>query len=261
MKFIGQAHIMNQLRFILPDLYKNTERGANFLLRGPSGYGKTTMAISICKYLSVPEKNFEFYLGDWTEFRFAKRVIFIDEIHKMRDFEVLYPHLDDKSHVFVLATNKDGNLPEALVNRCFEFIFDDYSTDELLLIAMESSGFRASEEAFLQIIEAGNRNPRIIKSLVDRISTYFRENSTVDPSTTDFKELLEQVFRIKGGLDTLCRRYLEVLSDVGGNASISMLKSILHVDEDTLKNQVEPVLLRKALINITSKGRTLVYDN
>lgn len=246
---------MNQLKFILPDLYKNPQKGANFLLRGPSGYGKTTMALAIAHYLSG--KYFEFYLGDWTEFRFHKRVIFIDEVHTMKTFENLYPFMDEKARVFILATNKDGNLPEALVNRCYEFIFDDYSQEELLLIARESAKFSAPDESFISIINAANQNPRVIKSLVDRFSTYFSENPSIDSRSADFSSILTNVFSIKDGLDTLSRRYLEVLEDVGGNASLSLLRNILHVDEGTLKNQIEPVLLKKSLIRITSKGRSL----
>jgi Holliday junction resolvasome RuvABC ATP-dependent DNA helicase subunit len=259
MIFVGQRHIMTQLRFLLPDLYKNPQHGANILLRGPSGYGKTTMAISIAHYLAG--KYFEFYLGSWTEFRFEKRVVFIDEVHTMKNFEVLFPIMDKKIHVFIFATNQDANLPEAFTNRCFEYVFDDYGTDDLLIIARESAFFSAPDSAFLEIIEAGNRNPRIIKSLVDRFSIFFSENPSVNPLTADYKKMLTDIFSIKDGMDTLCRRYIEVLNDVGGNASISLLKSILHVDEGTLKNQVEPVLLRKGIIRISSKGRSLVYDS
>lgn len=256
MRFVGQNHIMNQLRFILPDLYKNPSKGANILIRGPSGYGKTTMAVAIAHYLAG--KYFEFYLGDWTKFRFMKRVIFIDEVHTMSDFEILYPVMDEKSHVIIMATNKDGNLPEALVNRCYEFIFDEYSSEELLIIARESANFSTNDHNFMAIIEAANRNPRVIKSLVDRFSIYLSENPKLSADTLDFNDILENIFSIKNGLDTLCRRYIEVLSDVGGNASLALMTNILHVDEGTLKNQIEPILLKKSLIKITSKGRSLV---
>jgi Holliday junction resolvasome RuvABC ATP-dependent DNA helicase subunit len=143
------------------------------------------------------------------------------------------------------------------VNRCEELIFTDYDDIELLIIARESSSFYASDEAFMAVIEAGNRNPRVIKHLVDKLGMYFHRNQ-IDSRTADFGQILEEVFKIKDGLDTLCRRYIEVLSDVGGNASIILLKNLLHVGEDTLKNRVEPVLLRKGIIKITQKGRTLV---
>jgi Holliday junction resolvasome RuvABC ATP-dependent DNA helicase subunit len=62
-------------------------------------------------------------------------------------------------------------------------------------------------------------------------------------------------------MDTLCRRYVEILEEFGGSASLSLLKSALHVDEGTLRNVVEPVLLRKGVIRISQKGRCLTNVN
>ncbi len=262
MKFVGQVHIINRLRLSLRDLYTNPTSGENFLLVGPSGYGKTTMAISMAHYLVG--KEFETYLGEqlnkWNEADFQKRVVFIDEIHDLKSPEILYPLMDRKSHVLILATNENGNLAEPLRNRCEELIFDDYDDIELLIIARESANFSASDEAFMEIIKAGNRNPREIKRLVDKFGLYFAYNPQVKSWEANYTELLDEVFRIKDGMDTLCRRYIEVLSDVGGSASLYLLKNLLHVSEETLKNRVEPVLARKGILKITQKGRTLVYD-
>lgn len=261
MRFIGQKHIMRELYPILRELYER-DVGVNFLLRGPSGYGKTTMALSICEFLAG--KNFRVY---WANPRmkvedlvFDKRVVFIDEIHKFPDHESLYAIMDSGKHVLVFATNQDSVLPEAFSNRCYKYIFDDYSDEALILIAMESADFSTSDENFLHIIEAGNRNPRIIKQLIDKFGFYFKQFPNVNPRTADYKKILEEVFSIQDGLDTLCRRYMEVLQDVGGVASLSLLKNILHVDEGTLTDSVEPVLIRKKLVRITKKGRT-IYDS
>lgn len=258
MRYIGQLHIMKQLEILLPRLYNDPELGANILFRGPSGYGKTTMALAVGHYLAG--RDFEVYWADMTQWKFRKRVIFIDEIHRVDNLERLFQVMDAKEHVMMFATNQDANLPEAFVNRCiWEFIFDDYNDDELLLIARESSTFSASDEQFMHVIEAGNRNPRIVKGYVDKLGFYFQQNK-IDSRSADFKQIMEQVFHVKDGLDTLARRYLEVLEDVGGTASVNLLRSILHVDEGTIKNSVEPVLLRKGLVKITSKGRTRIYD-
>lgn len=245
---------MRQLRFILPDLYEN-RRGVNFLLKGPSGFGKTTMALSMAHYLCG--NNFEYYLGDGKEFDFTKWVIFIDEIHIMKAPEVLYPVMDSRNHVFILASNQTGNLPEALTNRCYEYIFDDYSLEELMLIAKESFRYNTTDENLIAIVEAANRNPRVIKSLCDRLGILFSREVDRNPRIANYDEIIQEVFHIEGGLDTLCRRYLEVLHDIGGTASLSRMKTILHVDEATIINQVEPILLKKGRIEITSKGRSL----
>ena len=268
MIFIGQKHIINQLRFILPDLYQRKNKGDCILIRGPSGHGKTTLAISMAKYLVGT--SFQVYLADWTEWRFHKRVIFIDEVHQVKNFERLFPEMDKSispagtypnPHVFIFATNQDGNLPEAFSNRCTEFIMKDYSLEELMLIAKDASSFITSDESLEEIVNAGNFNPRIIKSLCARLSTYLNMRKDINPMVADFKEIFREVFSIEDGLDSLCRDYLEVLGDVGGTASIFLLKSILHVDDTTLKRSIEPILLRKGLIKITSKGRSLVRND
>lgn len=256
MIFIGQKHIMKQLRFLLPELYHNRDIGRNFLIRGPSGYGKTTLAISMCKYLTG--SSFQVYWADWTEFNFRKRVIFIDEIHRMKDHERLFGVMDSRKHILIFATNQDANLPEAFVNRCTHFIFSDYTMEELMLIAKDSLSVEVSDESLESIVVAGNHNPRIIKDeLCDKLNIYFKTYREIDPLNVDMDSVLKEVFSIEGGLNTLCRKYLETLNDVGGTASLFLLKSILHIDDVTIKSEVEPVLLKKGLIKITSKGRTL----
>jgi Holliday junction resolvasome RuvABC ATP-dependent DNA helicase subunit len=257
MRFIGQHHIMRLLAIILPELYANPNKGAALLLDGPSGYGKTTMALSICDYLTANHR-FEYYLYDRKPFVFAKRVIFIDEVHRMKDPEILYSVLDNKEHVFILATNHTGNLPEALRNRCEELIFVEYDDEELALIAMEASTFSTPVENYLKIADASGRNPRIMKRLVDNLGLYFRQHPEIDSNTADFDEILKEVFQIENGLDTLARRYLEVLENIGGTASLSLLSNVLHIDSDTIRNQIEPALLNKGLVQIKSKGRILI---
>lgn len=257
MRFIGQHHIMNILSFMLPDLYKNPQQGAAILLDGPSGYGKTTLALEICNYLS-DGKNFEYYLYDRHPFIFKKRVIFIDEVHEMKEPEILFPILDARTHVFILATNHTGGLPEALRNRCTEFIFADYDDEDLVLMAMETATFKTSEENYLRLVNAAGRNPRILKNLVINVGKYFNFHPEVNPQEIDFNTILEDVFQIFDGLDVHCQRYLEILEKVGGNASLSLLTNILHIDQETIRNQIEPVLIRKGLVNITSKGRILI---
>lgn len=255
MYFIGQKHIMKQLQIILPELFEKKNIGCNILLRAPSGYGKTTMALSICKYLSG--NFFQIYWADWTEYNFRKRVIFIDEIHRIKQFEVLYGPMDSGKHVFIFATNQDGNLPEALCTRCYEFIFGDYSTEELMLIAKDSSSFSTTDESLEVIVESGNRNPRVIKSLVSRLNIYFDRSPEINSRTANFREIMKNIFSIEDGLDNLCRNYLQTLQDLGGTSSLFLLKSVLHVDENTLKREVEPILVKKGKIRITSRGRSL----
>jgi Holliday junction resolvasome RuvABC ATP-dependent DNA helicase subunit len=225
-------------------------------LKGPSGFGKTLMAHNICRFLA--RDSYQFFLAETKEFDFIKRVVFIDEIHKVNDLERFYPLMDERSHVFVFATNHDAILPEAFVNRTYEFIFDDYSEEELQLIARESCKFSATDKQILDILIAGNNNPRIIKSICERLWIYFSENKIRVKDEMNFSAIISEVFKINNGLDILCVRYIETLKSLGGVASFNLIKTILHTDEDSIKNTVEPLLMKKGIIRITSKGRSLV---
>lgn len=255
MNFIGQSHITKQLEFILPDLRENKTKGCAMLFRGPSGYGKTRMANMVC--LEISGRNYQVFLGENRPFRFTKRVVFIDEIHTVVNLERFYKVMDDAIHVLVFATNHDSNLPEAFTNRCYQFILTDYSREELILISRTHCGFYATDEQHISIINASNQNPRIIRSLCKRLGIFFQRNPGKYSPYTDFSELISDIFQIKDGLDTTCKRYLDVLKELGGTARLGLIVGLLHVDERTIRNDIEPILMKKGLIKISSKGRIL----
>lgn len=247
---------MNILAFELPELYRNPDMGQNYLFVGPSGYGKTTLALDVCNFLA--NDNFEVYLADDKPYVLKHRVVFIDEVHRIKTPEILYPHMDSKKHVFVFASNLSGNLPEAFRNRCNEYFFTEYSDSELCLMILEQAEFRISEENAMKVADAGQRNPRIIGKLMVNLARYFRANESIDSLTADYNTILKETFLIEDGLDISCRSYLDVMERVGKRASLTLLKNLLHLDAEMITNQIEPVLLRKGLIIITSKGRILL---
>ena len=257
MYFIGQKHIMNQLQDILPHLYESTD-GMNILIRGPSGWGKTRMSFMICNYLTAG--NFEYCLGDKLLFNENVRVHFVDEVHLLANPEVLYPKMHSGRFIIVIATNDVAMLPEALANRCVEFIFSEYSNDELREIARIFC-LKTLEDSFVDyIIESGGGNPRVIKNLIARLNIVLnrRPDTLKGLSLEEFKKLLYQTFGIKDGMDVMCTRYIEALIGLGGTASLQTISSLIHIDQSTIRYYIEPVLLYKNRIKITSKGRSLI---
>jgi Holliday junction resolvasome RuvABC ATP-dependent DNA helicase subunit len=248
---------MNQLKDILPYLYSDTKHGMNILIRGPSGWGKTRMSFMICNYIAGG--NFEYCLGDKLLFTDVVRVHFIDEVHLLEHPEVIYPSMDSGKYVIVVATNDVAILPEALVNRCVEFIFDKYTVPELREIARMSLAANAEDNIVDYIVESGAGNPRIIKSIISRLNIILINNQKLldGISIESFKALLEETFGIKDGMDIMCNRYLEALTGLGGTASLQTISAYLHIDQGTLRFFVEPILLYKNRIKITNKGRSL----
>jgi Holliday junction resolvasome RuvABC ATP-dependent DNA helicase subunit len=255
--FIGQSHIMNQLKDILPHLYEN-DVGMSILMRGPSGWGKTRMSFMICNYLTGGK--FEYCLGDKLSFREDVRVHFIDEVHLLEHPEVMYPFMDSGKYVIVIATNDVALLPEALSNRCVEFIFNRYTIPELREIAGMSLQTKLPVPFIDYIIESGGGNPRIIKSLIGRLNIVLsRRPNLLDGINLDgFRLLLLESFGIKDGMDVMCTRYIEALEHLGGTAALGTISAYVHIDQNTLKFYVEPTLLYKNRLRISSKGRSLI---
>lgn len=255
MFFIGQEHIILQLGDILPYIY-HTREGINLLFRGPSGYGKTFLAKKCCKFLVGDA--FEYCLGSNIKFNRDTWVHFIDEIHLVENPENLYPFMDEGNYIFVFATNFDSVLPEALTNRCKNFIFVEYSDDELRDIFKFHSKLYYPESAINHIIDVSGRNPRIIvKTFIDILKMHYRKQENIPENEEELINTIDKLFGIEGGLDRVSRQYLETLQRLGGRGSINLLGSSLHLDKNTIQYQIEPALLYKGLIKITSRGREL----
>jgi len=247
---------MYQLGDILPYVY-HTREGINLLFRGPSGYGKTELAKKCCQFLAGD--RYDYSLGNKPKIKRENWVHFIDEIHLMEHPEILYPLLDDSRYVFIFATNFDSILPEALTNRCKSFIFVDYSMDELREIFRFHSKLVYPENVINHIVEVAGRNPRIIvKTFIDTLKMHYRKQENIPYNESELIATIDKLFGIEEGLDRISRAYLETLQNLGGRSSINLISSSMHLDLNTIKYSVEPALLYKKLIKITSRGRELM---
>lgn len=252
MTFVGQRHIIRQLDLYLPKIREGDK--FNFLLIAPSGQGKTTLGFKMCNYLTKKsDKKYGYYLPNASgEVRLNKScwVHFVDEVHMLKNPELLYPLLDSKEYIFIFASNMTGGLAEPLVNRCISLMFAPYNHEDLMGII--SSIVKVPTETMLEIIKTSGGNPRILKSICQRFKLYL--SALPDGSYEDFSK---NFLGVKDGLDTMCQRYVEILKVVGGRASLDTLATMLHLDKDTIRYQIEPVLLYNKIITISSRGRSL----
>jgi Holliday junction resolvasome RuvABC ATP-dependent DNA helicase subunit len=246
---------MRQLSNYLPKLRENPELNMSFLLRAPSGWGKTRMAFMLCNYLT--SGDFEYCIADNVTARFQKRVVFIDEIHVMKNPEWLYPIIDGGKHILVLASNEVSVIPEALSNRCTQLIFEDYSKEELREICRTNLGAAFGDHILDYIIESSAGNPRTIRSICSKINM-MNPDQVASLSGDGFKKFMSYMFGIDDGMDSLARRYIAALKELGGTASLKTISTMMHLDESSIRFYVEPVLLYKKMITISSKGRSLV---
>jgi Holliday junction resolvasome RuvABC ATP-dependent DNA helicase subunit len=255
MFFIGQEHIVLQLGDILPTIYHSRE-GINLLFRGSSGYGKTELAKRCCNFLVGD--NYQTCLGSKLKFNRDTWVHFIDEIHLLETPEVLYPVLDSGKYVFVFATNFDSILPEALTNRCNSFIFVDYSDKDLIEIFEYHSKLVFPVNVMKYIIDVAGRNPRVmIKTYINILKMHYKRQENISINEEEIIQDINTLFGITNGIDRVSKEYLDVLQKLGGRSNINLLSSSMHLDINTIKYTIEPSLLYKGLIRITSRGREL----
>lgn len=253
MKFLGQTAIMNQLSILIPDIVNN-DRGVNILIRGPSGWGKTRLATMICNVLAG--RNFQFSIADKSIFDESFRVHLIDEAHLLKEPEVLYPIMDSGRYVMIFTTNSVTVLPEALVRRCYNFNLAPYTKEELIIMAGNALWDRLSGDCVSLIVDSANGSPAILMSIIQRINLYQRNKRKIN-SVGELIEVLKNYVGIVNGLDEAARRYLECLKNLGGVAGLDTLSTLLHINKDALRYDIEPILLEKRLIKVTSKGRIL----
>ncbi len=159
---------------------------------------------------------------------------------------------------FVVATNYAGDLPPAIQSRCpITKQFQPYNTDELCQMISQyaqSQGLRLTDEALVMLASRACGIPRTAKQFVDHTCL-----KAVDGQVTELAA--KQTFDLLGidheGLDTACRAYLKALHDQGGKASEKTLGVCIGEDPKTIRNVIEPRLIRKGFVTIGAGGRLL----
>lgn len=252
-KFVGQERIVKELKGIQDGLRRNREESLNILLRGPAGCGKTKLAEEFCK----PFAPYSYQIIEKTfNYKETTRFQIVDEIHMMKNFEQLYEYMDAGLFVFIFCTTESGILSEPFSSRCLQFTFEEYSEDEIAKIAyaysLEIKLNMAMDTAKL-IARMSRGSPRVAKNYVKRIR--FMIMSGYHPmSLQGIKSAFKEIGVFNGGYTTLDMSYLKFIQKVG-ISSLKMISRSIKVDEDTIKNDIEPFLIEKGHIQIGSRGR------
>ncbi len=184
----------------------------------------------------------------------------IDEIHEFKNFELLYPYLDDKNQSYLFCTTEYGETPEPFLTRCIRFTFEPYLVKDLTQIVRSYAKSRSfifnSAEAYTLVAEASRGSPRIAKQRYDRIKRmldYYGQPASVD----NIRFVLNKIGIYDFGYSAEDFRYLELLKTRGAS-SLDNISRTLRIDKNTISKEIEPYLLEKGNIQITSKGRTFM---
>lgn len=258
---------VNQKEFMFSILQRLKEnKNINLLFSGLAGTGKTFSA----KMLACETKRpFVYILGSLGKQKIvdmllnlkANSIVLIDEIHNIPEkiAEVIYPaveyneiYLDGRCYklnnpLFIGTTTEPERLPKPLLDRFLRIEFEEPDVENTIKIL---KSYNLNEECINLLLKYSN-NIRILKKIINTIDAI---------GERDLKTLLK-VFSImkinkETGMSEEQEKYLLFLKS-SGKQSLRNIGFYLRRSEEYIKEDIEPELIRKDLIIISSRGREL----
>jgi len=237
----------------------------NLLFSGYAGTGKTYSAMMIAV---ETERPFVYMAGNQSKLKILEilnnlkdnSIVCIDEIHGMRDnvAELIYPVIEygelyidggkkKLNAIFICTTTEPEGLPKPLQDRLMRIEFDEPNEQMTKQILNK---MKLDKECITYLIRY-TLNIRILKKLIKYMDMYGKRD----------KNNLIKVFRmmkinIYSGLSNEQEEYINYLKKVG-RSGVRNIGLVLRRSENYIKLDIEPDLIRKGMILITSRGREL----
>lgn len=233
---------------------------ANVLLIAPPGMGKTMMARAYLGQFGRRVLELNGRKATPEALKASRGLTLIDEAHKMRDPESLYPPLDRRGRrgalssrrvcVFALCTTDEGELPPALVSRLVPVALEPYTVSHLAAIAgLDGCHPAFPAESLLRIAQFSLGSPRRAKLLASLLLSGY-------PTGLPPHAIGPALARL-GYQSGLTSRQVNMLCALAtGRKGMATLCGMFGYGRRT-ERSIEADLIRAGLVEITSRGRAI----
>lgn len=295
--YIGNEDLKKQLKICIDAAKERKDPLHHVLLSGQSGGGKTTVANIIandmktaCQIVSATTiKSTKDVMSIVSKIE-PLGVLFIDEIHALRrDVEEhLYSAMEDwkidiktktkdaveittidlPKFTLIGATTKAGNISVPMRNRFqLHLTIRPYTIDELSKIILNSSSrlrVRFESDALAKSVASISRvTPRIANNLLLVMRDFAQINNRNIINKNTITSVMALLGIYENGLTDIDLKYMTILNRYDERTPLgikALAATMIHEDERTIEDTIEPFLLHLGYISRTKRGRCLTPE-
>lgn len=284
---VGQERAKHNCRILIESATKRNAPLPHILFSGPAGTGKTTFSRALAN-----ERGVNIHLANGGALNSIKKmvkylvtiedneILFIDEIHRLpiKVFEMLYTVMEDFRYdlvdpkteqavsmdvppfALIGATTISGRLPRPLRDRFKhheQFVYYTLSElSQIVKMVAKNYGLTFNDDIAKEIAKTCRENPRHAVKRTEWVRDVMVSRNIKSLQSKDLQEIIRWQGYDERGLTIADRRYLDELKN-HKFAGLDFLSMRLNMDKQTVKDEIEPYLIRLNLIGIDKKGRFL----